>query len=288
MAAAVALTFLFFLAQTLDAQPLFVERQRVAVPEGSVRFIKGVRGERIVIIEGDRVGLQTQEGSPFVVAGGYGWGLDGFDGPSDIASDLLSIYIADKNNHRVVRLDRSLRPVSYLSTRDSSDRSVSFGYPLGIALNERGDVAIIDGESNEIVVFDSRGSFVRRFGRDARSGRALSGPIDIVHDGAHHWFVLDRAGILKYDSFGNVIGHTEVVLNGSARLTADKERVFVARGDQLSVFSGDLSRYVTIATTTIRLDGSQNRILDIDTAEKTLEVLYDDLIVVYIVEGLSW
>src|SRR5690606_7499140 len=50
--------------------------------------------------------------------GGYGSTETTFDEPADVLATPLSIYIADKNNHRIQRFDRNLNFVSSLSTRE--------------------------------------------------------------------------------------------------------------------------------------------------------------------------
>ncbi len=47
--------------------------------------------------------------------GGYGWDNELFDNPVDVFATDLSVYVCDKNNHRIQRFDKDLNFISSLS-----------------------------------------------------------------------------------------------------------------------------------------------------------------------------
>ena len=103
-------------------------------------------------------------GNVLKYAGGYGWDDGMFDNPSDVYANPLSVYVCDKNNHRVERFDKDLNYIWQLNTRNSDTTGQRFGYPLGCAVSRQGDLYILDSENKRIVKFDLFGNFALNFG----------------------------------------------------------------------------------------------------------------------------
>jgi sugar lactone lactonase YvrE len=109
------------------------------------------------------------------------------DGPMGVAwsPDGKRIYVADTGNNRIVVFERSGRfsmtfgsfgvakPLpGYEMTWDPGE----LNYPTDVATDEDGNVYVADFQNESISVFDSKGSFVRRFPDPlARVGRGTSG-----------------------------------------------------------------------------------------------------------------
>ena len=79
-------------------------------------------------------------GKALVSIGGYGWQTASFDEPVDIFSSTLDVFVSDKNNHRIQRFDKDLNFVSQLYKREAKNQNARFGYPLGCAVSNLGDL----------------------------------------------------------------------------------------------------------------------------------------------------
>jgi len=138
--------------------------------------------------------------------GGHGWAEATFDNPVHIFATPLSIYVTDKNNHRIQRFDKDLNPISSLSTRDNDDANSRFGYPLSCVISAQGDLLILDSENRRILKFDLFGNFIQNFGGHDYGNYALNNPIAMAEDQNNYLYVIDGKTILIYDQFGNGIG----------------------------------------------------------------------------------
>ena len=135
--------------------------------------------------------------------GGYGWDEELFDNPVDVYATDLSVYVCDKNNHRIQRFDKDLNFISSLSTRDSNNPDEQFGYPLSCAASNQGDLYILDSENNRIIKFDLFGKFIQNFGGYDAGEYILSDPEKLAITSSNNIFVLDKEEIIVFDQYGN-------------------------------------------------------------------------------------
>ena len=142
-------------------------------------------------------------GNVLKYAGGYGWDTGLFDYPSDVFANPLSVYVSDKNNHRIERFDKDLNYVSQLYTRDSDTSGERFGYPLSCAVSQQGDLYILDSENKRIVKFDLFGNFVLNFGGYDAGKYALSDPQKLAISQNNDIYVVDDKRIVIFDQYGN-------------------------------------------------------------------------------------
>lgn len=142
--------------------------------------------------------------------GGYGWVEETFDDPVDIFATPLSIYVADKNNHRIQRFDRNLNFVSLLSTRNRENEEAKFGYPLSCTVSNQGDLYILDSENKRVVKFDLFGNCVQNFGGFDAGNYQLNKPKSMAVSPDNKLYIIDESGIIIFDSFGNGIGRIEL------------------------------------------------------------------------------
>src|ERR1035437_9828666 len=145
-------------------------------------------------------------GKIYKTTGGHGWAEATFDNPIYIVATPLTIYVADKNNHRIQRFDKDLNPISSLSTRDNDDPNSRFGYPLSCVIAPQGDLFILDSENKRILKFDLFGNFIQNFGGYYYGKYALNNPVAMAVDQNNYLYVADGKTILIYDQFGNGIG----------------------------------------------------------------------------------
>ena len=136
--------------------------------------------------------------------GGYGWDEELFDNPVDVFATDLSVYVCDKNNHRIQRFDKDLNFISSLSTRDSNNPDEQFGYPLSCAASNQGDLYILDSENKRVIKFDLFGKFIQNFGGYDAGEYILTNPEKLAI-AASNIFVLNKNNITVFDQYGNGI-----------------------------------------------------------------------------------
>jgi tripartite motif-containing protein 71 len=86
------------------------------------------------------------------------WTAGGFANPKDVTVDGDTVYVADSDNKRIVRLD--VADGSFIN---------AFGQPTlhrveGVAVEPNGDVWVSDTSWNRLVEFSSAGAFLQKFG----------------------------------------------------------------------------------------------------------------------------
>ena len=114
-----------------------------------------------------------EAGRLLAVRGGYGWDAGLFQFPVGLdASSGLDVWVADKENHRVQRLDKDLNFLSILSAGEGWPNETRFRRPLDVALSKLGELFVLDGDSRQVVRVNTRGEPVLAFGGlDAGEGR---------------------------------------------------------------------------------------------------------------------
>ena len=141
--------------------------------------------------------------------GGYGWDEGNFDQPVDVFANTLSVYVSDKNNHRIQRFDKDLNFISLLYTRESDNSAERFGYPLSAVTSNQGDLFILDSENKRILKFDLFGHFILNFGGFDGGSYALRNPKQMVVSPANVLYVIDGRSIILFDQYGNGINELE-------------------------------------------------------------------------------
>jgi DNA-binding beta-propeller fold protein YncE len=151
----------------------------------------------------DEIILLDTLGNKLKSFGGYGWDENSFDDPADVFADPLTIYVADKNNHKIKRFDKNLNFIYSLYTRDSDIQEEQFGYPLSCATSNQGDLFFIDSDNKRIMKFDIFGKFIMNFGGFDAGNYQLSAPTQLAVSSANNVFVIDGSDIVIFDHFGN-------------------------------------------------------------------------------------
>ena len=169
---------------------------------GATAFCVAPSGTLYVLEEGkDRLTRFSGPGKREAETGGFGWGEGGFDRPSDVtAVDDLELFVADRGNDRIVRLDRTLGLTSVFETRKEN---VTFRFPLSVALTEFGKLLIVDGENARIVELGKEDRVTRVFGGSGSGASFLKAPTRVRADGHQRVVVGDGDGLAVYDSWGN-------------------------------------------------------------------------------------
>ncbi|MEX2115571.1 MAG: NHL repeat-containing protein [Bacteroidota bacterium] len=217
---------------------LLVEDRVFGSFDHASRIAFDIRGRCFVIDRGtSSVAVFSPQFDLTSTLGGFGWDLTAFDGPTGIASDGLSTFIADHGNHRVIRFDQSMAALSTLLTRDSSHAPARFGFPLGVALSRQGELYVLDGENNRVVKFDSRLRFERSFGGMEAGAGTLRQPMDVVVGERGQVMVLESHRIVEFDYAGNYLRSVgEGSLKGARGFGEAGSGVVVAGSSELWFF----------------------------------------------------
>lgn len=134
--------------------------------------------------------------------GGYGWEPSTFDEPIEVVTNTLSLYVADKNNHRIQRFDKDLNFLSEYSGTNSNNE-VMFGYPISINISDIGDLYILDSDNNKILKFNLIGEFLQEIGGNDAGVFAINNPKSLAIDNSNNIIVLDEEYIKVFDQYGN-------------------------------------------------------------------------------------
>lgn len=151
----------------------------------------------------DDITLLDTLGNIIKTFGGYGWDENSFDDPVDVYADPLTIYVTDKNNHRIKKFDKNLNYISSLFTRDSDDFAQSFGYPLSCSISNQGDLYIVDSDNKRIIKFDIFGKFIQNFGGFDAGNFMLKNPSQLSIASNNNIFVADDKSVIVFDQYGN-------------------------------------------------------------------------------------
>jgi tripartite motif-containing protein 71 len=173
--------------------------------------------------------------------GGYGWGDYQFDQPYDVcATNGIEIYVADYNNHRIQRFDRTLANVATLTTHQSNDDSKRFGYPSGVAVSRLGDLFICDDEDVRIVKVNTFSTVERTFGGYGEGAGSLTMPRQVAVGPNDDVYVSDKGRIAVYDNFGSYLTSIGVgMLHDPNGIGVSDDKIGVCDSDTLYFF--DLS-----------------------------------------------
>jgi len=156
----------------------------------------------------NRIQKFSPEGILIKMYGGFGWGEDQFDEPCDITAVFgLDVFVADRNNHRIMRFDRKLNYISSLGVNALGDEAYRFQYPAGISVSRLRDTFVIDSENKRVIRFNSFDAPEVQFGGFSSTGMPLNVPVGIAEFNNNRIYVTDAGQncIIVFDYFGNYI-----------------------------------------------------------------------------------
>lgn len=163
--------------------------------------------------------------------GGFGWSQSQFDEPVDVFADPLSVYVTDKNNHRIKMFDRKLNFLSELYTRENENENERFGYPNGCVVSNQGDLYVLDSENKRIIKFDLFGKYQLHFGGIDAGEFSLNSPAAISINSKGVLFIADGKFLILFDQYGNglmkirfdeIINSIEIIFDKITLTTKDK------------------------------------------------------------------
>ncbi|MGQ9800025.1 MAG: NHL repeat-containing protein [Ignavibacterium sp.] len=181
--------------------------------------------------DNDEVAQLDTLGNLLKDVGGFGWNQSQFDEPIDVFADPLSVYVTDKNNHRIQRFDRKLNFISQLYTRENDNSDARFGYPNGCVVSSQGDLYVLDSENKRVIKFDLFGNYELHFGGIDAGEFSLQSPSAISISSNGIVFVADDKILFAFDQFGNgllkirfdeAINSIEIIFDRMILTTKDK------------------------------------------------------------------
>jgi tripartite motif-containing protein 71 len=126
--------------------------------------------------------------------GAAGSAAGSFNHPSGVAVASVAageevIYVADKGNDRIVKLDANGNVLHEWGSRGAANGR--FHAPAGVAVDGAGNVYALDGENNRVQEFDSSGHFLAKWGLRGTGLGDFSQPSAIAVDCAGSVYVAD-------------------------------------------------------------------------------------------------
>jgi hypothetical protein len=171
-------------------------------------------GGRLYLVDSgnDRLQVLSDRGTYLYEFGGFALDPAGrlsesesqrFDEPADVVQTVnRDLYVTDRNNHRVVRLDRDGR---FLASFGADAR---LRLPRGIASNSIGEVLVADTENDRVLIFDRDGRLQRSLGTYGWGPRQFRAPFDVSVDSASNTiYVADTKNdrVQSFDQFGRLL-----------------------------------------------------------------------------------
>jgi DNA-binding beta-propeller fold protein YncE len=111
------------------------------------------------------------------------------------------VWVADRGNERIVMFDASGRPRQVLELEADGEKIV----PVDIAVGPRGkELFITSNNTHQVVVFSTRGEFLRAWGGEGEDEGRFRYPATIEIDSAGNVYVVDviNARVQKFDPAG--------------------------------------------------------------------------------------
>lgn len=166
--------------------------------------------------------------------GGLGFSDDSFDSPIDVYSNILNVFVCDKNNDRVKMFDKDLNFLSALHKSEADLNDGRFRKPLSCALSRLDDLYVLDYDNKRVLKFDLFGNYSTSFGDYASGDFALTSPAKLVVDELNRVLVLNSSSIFVFDRFGNNLvkfnvdsSVTELNIYNSIPVITSSESIYV-------------------------------------------------------------
>lgn len=188
--------------------------------------------------ENHRVLRYGTDGSLLAQAGGLGTGKSEFNSPVDLDADGQMIWVLDRQNRRLVRLNHALNYVEEISLQPRSDDISAPIWYDGVAASSNGDVFLLDKREPQAVRISPAGEVLASYGGFQTGNGRLESPSDLDAGQDGSLYVTDGARLLVFDRSGNLqkeISHIEPLV----RVEAAGSRAWITtRSGQLLYYAG--------------------------------------------------
>lgn len=226
----------------------FLESSR---PLGRVlRFSASTMGDLFVLdSDNHRVLRYDLDGRLVGEVGGSGTGKNQFSSPVDLDADGQTVWVLDRQNRRLVRLNAVLNYVEEIPLEPATgDLSAPLWYD-GVSAAANGDVFLLDKRAPQAVRISAGGEILATYGGFGTGNGRLEAPVDLdaAQDGS--LFVVDGSRLLLYDRSGNlerVVRHSEPLAHVEAG--GQDAWITTAYGELLWYHDGTLQRVISSGT----------------------------------------
>jgi hypothetical protein len=215
-----------------------IDLTRPQRPTGTgLRLAQSATGD-FYVLDGDhhRVLRYTRDGALQNEAGGSGLGSLEFNGPIDIDSDGQMVWVLDRQNRRLVRLNNVLNYVEEISlVPPANDASAPLWFD-GVGCSTNGDVFLLDKREPQVVRISPSGEFLASYGGFGSGSGRLERPTDLDAGADGTLYVTDGRRLLVFDRSGNL----------SKSLTYNEPLIYVEGAGKVAwliTASGRLLRY---------------------------------------------
>ncbi len=228
-------------AQQPDIRPMVEEYRFGSFTDACAVSVDGFENIYVSDRGTNMVYKYSVQGKLLASAGGKGWGNSQFDEPMGLDASLgVSVYVADYNNHRIIRMDKDLHFQGAFSTRENPGPESGFGYPRDVVVSPIGDLYILDEENSRVAYTTGFAAVSSSIGRsDAGEGR-LSSPKALCTGKENVLYVLESNRVVAYDQYGNFLrafGNRR--FDGAARIAAFANTIAVTSPSSVYLFQQD-------------------------------------------------
>ena len=182
--------------------------------------------------------------------GGSGSGTLQFSSPVDLDADGQTVWVLDRQNRRLVRLNRVLNYVEEIPLAPPADNLEAPLWYDGVSAAANGDVFLLDKRAPQAVRISAGGDILASYGGFGTGNGRLENPADIdaAQDGS--LFVVDGTRLIVFDRSGNFqreIRHAEPL----SRVEAESQNAWVttSSGELLWYSNGRLHRVTALSET---------------------------------------
>jgi hypothetical protein len=169
--------------------------------------------------------------------GGLGSDPLEFDAPVDIDADGLSVWVLDRQNRRVMRLDRDLNYIEEMDVGSTSDDPSGTIWYDALALAPSGDLLLLDRREPRVVRLSPGGELQTTYGGFGLGAGRLEEPVDLAATQSGDVLVADGARVQIYDRAGNFRGAVNAAAPVSALAGDDLGAWAVLAGGALAYFA---------------------------------------------------
>jgi len=153
--------------------------------------------------------------------GSLGTGNNQFNTPGCIAEDNLGyIYVADTNNHRILKFTKEGMYLAKWGTQGTSNGK--FNSPRDVTVDKSGNVYVIDTGNNRIQKFTSSGKYLAKWGTKGAGNGQFNAPMGVIVDSSYNVFVADTSNhrIQKFTSSGKYLANWGTKGTGNGQFNA--------------------------------------------------------------------